>query len=144
VSEFLSQPIRDALILAPAIALQLGVWEGEPSIHTRDPAPDAAPYPLIVCAGDISVGDTDGLTSRRPFIRRDVRIYGKQPDHYRVVEDLGWAIRTLFHRQKWALAIPGYRVVEIECDGPMIAPTSDESIVGRIVSLRLSLKDLAT
>jgi len=135
-------PIRTALIAAPAVASRLGVWDGDPSVHTRD-APEDAPYPMIICSEDIAVGDMDGLTSRRPIVVRDIRIYGVKPDHERVVDELGWIVRDLFHRERFAISVEGHQVIDIVCAGPIPAPVTDVQNIGRLVTLSLWLKKLA-
>lgn len=137
-------PLRTALIDSDPIATRLEQYEGEPAVFTRRPVPDGATYPLIVVSPDIAISDEDGLKSRRPVVLRDLVAYGEQPDQYRVVEELGYLIRALFHRQKFSVIVPGYRVVDIVARGPQIAPTDDERHLARIVALRIRLQDLAT
>lgn len=140
----LGAALRTALMDETAISGLLGLWEGEPSIHTRRPAPEGALYPMIQLADDMAVGDIDGLKSRRPVVGRDISIYGEQPGDFRTVADLGWAVRELFHRKPRAISVAGYQVVNITASGPMPAPTSDQKLCGVMVALTITLRDLAT
>lgn len=137
----LGAPLRSAIINAPSISGQLAQWQGEPAVFTRRPVPDKAPYPMVAISPDITVVEQDALVSRRPIVTRDLVLYGRQPDDYRLIEALGWPLRDLFHRNRFAIEPPaGYRVIEIIARGPMPAPTDDAKTVGRLVSLTISLE----
>lgn len=140
----LAAPFRTAIIGNTAIAPSLGIYENEPAVFTRRPVPDGAPYPMIVVNPDASIGDMDGLKVRLPIVTRDIIVYGLQPDDYRVVEDIGYALRDQFHRQKWALVVPGFSVIDIVITGPYPAPTDNENEVARMISARVRLEDLST
>lgn len=141
----LGPPIRTALIGAEPIASDLSEWQGEPAVFTRRPVPPNAADPMIIVNPDSAVTDEDGLTSERPVVVRDIAIYGKKgppgdpSDQTRIVERLGFRVRRLFHRQKFALVVPGYSVIDIVAAGPIPAPVDDEATVGRIVSLTVRL-----
>jgi len=141
----LAGPLRTAILSNAEVTALLGVWEGEPAIFTRRPVPTDAPYPLIAIGPDISIGNMDGLTMRLPMPRRDILVYGQQPDDYRTVEALGYLLRAQFHRQRFSVDLsPAYSVIDIVCTGPMEAPVSDDSLVGRALLLQLRLKEVAT
>lgn len=134
--------IRAALIGNTAIAAMLATWEGEPSVHTRRPLPSTADsYPLIAISPDVSFTDTDFLNGDLSTVIRDIAIYGKQPDDYREVEDLGYMVRKLFHRNKDALFNESYHVVSLVVSGPSVAPTDDANIVGRMVTLTIRIQE---
>lgn len=139
----LAGPIREALMGSGPIVALLGAWQSEASIHTRRPVPDGAGYPMSIVNPDVSIGDMDGLTSRRPLVTRDVAFYGQQPDQYRAVESLGYLARELFHRKRFALVVPNFHVIQIVATGPFVAPTDDDKTVGRMVSLAIQLEALA-
>jgi hypothetical protein len=140
----LAAPIRSALIGFSAIADKLALYKGEPGVFTRRPTPDGATYPLILVGPDIALTDEDSLKTRRPIVVRDVTVFGEQPDQYREVEALGYLVRGLFHRQRYSVAVPNFKVVEIVAMGPRIAPADDDDHLARLVSLRFRLEDLAT
>lgn len=132
-------PLYAAVLHDSAISGALGSYNGAPSIHTRRPVPDDAGYPQIVIGPMISRGNVDGISTNRPRLTIDVLIYGTQPDQYRTVEDLGDRVFRLLHKQKRAIDVTGYSVTQILATGPAPAPTDDEKIVGRRVSLTIDL-----
>lgn len=140
----LAGPLRDAIMGCEPITVDLGAHMGEPAIFTRRPVPamaaELASYPLILINPESAVGDEDGLTSDRPFVIRDIAVYGQQPTHYRKVEAIGYRLRALFHRQKFALVPDGYSVIDIRVSGPIAAPVDDAATVGRMVSLTIRLR----
>ena len=132
--------ILDALTGADSIALELQEWNGVPSIHTKRPAPKDAKYPFIIINAEVAIGDADGLKSARPIVRADVTVYGRKPRDHRTVQKLGFRIRELFHREKWAITPDGYDVIDIECQGPVPGPTDDDTTVARVVGLIIRLR----
>jgi hypothetical protein len=137
----LAEPIRTALLEASGIANALPTYANAKTVFTRRPVPDNAPYPIIMVSSDVSVVDQDGVNDERPVIVRDIAVYGRNetPAHYRAVETLGYAIRTLFHRQRHALSVAGWNVIDIIASGPRAAPTDDLDTVGRLVELTVRL-----
>lgn len=141
----LGPALREALIAATAISANLAVFNEEPAVFTRRPVPDEAGMPLIICNDPAALGEADGLTSDRPVWMGDVAIYGhkaaagSEEDQTRIVQILGNRVRTLFHRQKWALQVGGFHVIDIRASGPVPAPVDDDKTVGRIVSLIVRL-----
>lgn len=147
----LAAPLREALLGMPDITDRLGTYVAEPSIFTRRPVPSGATYPAIVIPPDVFIGDEDGLTSSRPVISRDIAVYAQltrqmddqQIDGYREVETLGYALRDAFHRRKDVLVVEGFHVIDIVAIGPIVAPASDERMIGRVVSLTIRLCKLS-
>jgi hypothetical protein len=138
----LSEPIREAVLGDPDITSYLGTYAGEPSVHTRRPVPSEATYPAVVISPDVSLTDFDALNGSRPIAVRDVAVYGQQPGSYRRVEELGYTIRELFHRRKENVVVDGYHVVDLVASGPIVAPTDDEKLVGRVVTLTFRLQKI--
>lgn len=136
----LAPSIRTALLAEPTITGLITEYLGEPAVLTRRPVPDGVVFPFIVVSEDISIVDADGLRSDRPVVVRDVLIYGHQPDDYRAIEQLGYSVRELFHREKASIVSTDYDVVEIIATGPTAAPTSDDEIIGRVVTLTIQLR----
>lgn len=135
----LSPAIYAALTGNSGIASALAQYEGAAAIFTRRPVPSDAPFPMIICAGDVVYGDEDFLDAKMPMIVRDIAIYGQQPADYRTVENLGRMVRDLFHRNRSSLSVAGWSVVDIRCTGPIQAPTDDDQTCGRLVSLTIRL-----
>lgn len=132
--------LRDALCAAGTISPSLGQWKGEPSVHTKRPTPPDAEYPLIVINPPAAISDEDFLNSDHPIVIRDIAVYGRQPTQLRVVDEIGFAVRALFHRQKWAITPEGYDVIGIVASGPIPGPTDDDETVARIVGLTIKLR----
>lgn len=137
----LGPSIRTAILGNPTITSKLATWQGAPSIHTRRPVPPDAPYPMIAISPDITYGDQDFLNSPLSVIMRDVIVYGHQPDDYRVVEEIAYSLREMFHRKEWALGNTAFHVVSINAQGPSIAPTEQiTSLLGRVVTLTVRIQ----
>lgn len=142
----LGPAIREALLTDAFVATNLSTYDNEPAIFTRRPVPSAAVYPLIICNDPTAITDEDGLRSDRPvWGPGDIAIYGHKAkpgtpeDQTRLVQQIGLRMRRLFHRQKWALQVGGFHVIDIRASGPVPAPVDDDKTVGRIVSLIVRL-----
>ena len=115
MSADLAAPLRSALVGATSVTVLLPAYSGSYPIFTRRPAPADAPYPMILVSPDISVVDQDGVADQRPIVERDIAIYGENDtaQKYRDVEALAYAVRALFHRQRAAITVSGWGVVQI-------------------------------
>lgn len=141
----LKAPIRAAIVANAGITASLATYLGAPAVFTKRPVPEDAGYPCIVIESD-PIRDEDGLTSLRPVVLADVVVYGTndpQGSEYRAVENIGYALRTLFHRQRWSLTVSGATVIDVTVAGPFQAPTDDEKKVARGVTLQVRLKETA-
>ena len=133
--------IRTAIIDEASISGLLSEWQGEPAVFTRRPTPPDATGIMVVISEDIAVNDFDGVDSDRPMLIRDVLVYGDNPDQYREVEVVAYAIRQLFHRNKASITNDEYYIIDVVASGPSSAPTSDDEIIGRVVSLTVKLRN---
>lgn len=141
----LKAAVRTAILANAEIRDELATYGSSKAVFTRRPIPDDAPYPCIVIS-DMVIDDGDGLVSRRPTIDVDVCVYGKndpQGAEYRTTETIGYALRNLFHRQRWSITQAGAHVSDVTCRGPLPAPTDDEKTVGRVVTLQVRLVEEA-
>lgn len=132
--------IRTALLNDATISGLLSDWNGEAAIFTRRPPPTDAVAPFIIVSPDIAINDEDGLTSDRPVIVRDITVYGDQPDQYRTIEQIGYAIRALFHHDRTSLTHDDYRIVNVVATGPNPAPVDDENTIARMVQLTIQAR----
>ncbi len=132
--------IRSALLGLASVQNALAQWEGSPTVFTRRPVPGDALYPMILVQM-VSGTDVDGLTARRPVQTYDVIVYGRQKEDLRAVEEVSFSVRNFFQRNRFAIALDDCSVVLITCSGPRIAPSSDESLVARMVTLTITLKE---
>lgn len=144
----LATPLRDAVMGLTDITDLLGTYAGEPSIFTRRPVPGEGTYPMVVISPDIALTDQDALINFRPVIMRDLAIYGQtiretselgQQDDYRSIETIGYALREAFHRHREMVSVPDYNVIDIIASGPIPAPTGDDRLLGRVVTLTIRL-----
>jgi hypothetical protein len=144
VSFDLSSNLRAAIVANSGITALLDAYHGSFPVFTRRPIPDDAEYPVIVISPDITHGNEDGVNDSRPVIVRDIAVYGSNetPETYRVVEELGYRLRDLFHRQPGAITVVGATVVQITTTGPVPGPTDDEKVVARVVPVTVRLAHL--
>ena len=144
----LAVPLRNAILGLPTVTDLLGTYVNEPSVQTRRPAPGEATFPMILISPDVFVADQDALSTFRPVVGRDIGVYGRtvqegefgHQDDYRAIEEIGYALREAFHRQREILYVEDYNVIDIVAAGPYPAPTGDDRLIGRVVSLRIRLQ----
>lgn len=133
----------DALEGSATIAADLPAYNSAKAVHTRRPAPADTPKPYALVGPYVTVDDRlDTLNKGRFDIVLDISFYGDQSDstEYRKVERLARNTFGLFHRQPSALTVSGYQVVQIICSGPTPAPADDDAIVGRLVTLTVTVQ----
>lgn len=137
----LAEPIRTALLGETIITTLLQTYQSSKPIFTRRPVPDTAPMPLIIVSPDVNIFDEDGVHDQRPVIRRDVSVYGKndKAENYRTVEVIAYAVRDLFHRNREAIVVPDWDVIDVRAAGPRPAPVDEDQTVGRLVELTVRL-----
>lgn len=138
----LNSPLLEGLLTALAadstLTALLGQYQGEPSIHTRRPAPAEAEYPMVMVTA-VTRSDEDGINDYRPAVVVDCSVYGDQPKDFRAVEAAADRLYSLFHRQPRALTVTGWHVTQITCAGPTAAPVDDDAKAGRRVTLTVAL-----
>lgn len=135
----LSSSFYTAIIGFSDVTALLGEYLGSPSVHTRTPVPVGAEYPMVLVRGPISITNQDFLSSQLPIIVTDIIAYGEQDKDFRDVETIAYLLQQHFHRQRTAITVSGYNVMDLEVDGPSIAPTDDLDHVGRLISVTTSL-----
>jgi len=123
----------------PEVMGALGPWGDDKSLHTRRPVPDEAGYPQIIIGPQVSRTDSDGIRDWRPLVAIDLAVYGEQPKHYRLVDDLAEFLYGAFHRQRTSASFENYDTTNIQCSGPIPAPDDDDEHVGRVVTLNMEL-----
>jgi len=144
VSVDVAPAIRTAVIANSTITDIISTYKGAASVHTRVPVPTGVTLPYVVIGPDVAISDYDGLISDRPRVIRDVFVYGaagsSRQDDYRDVETVAYELRDMFHRDKTSLTVTGYDVVDVQVNGPTPAPSSDDEIIGRVVTLTIRLR----
>jgi hypothetical protein len=140
----LAEPIRTAIINNVGITALLGTFLGAPAVFTRRPVPgEDVPFPMIVVSTFISTLNEDGLFDFRPIPNRDVTVFTRNdtPEHYRLADQIAYLVRALFHRRWRSLTVTGWKVVGIECTGP-VSTTQEDQTDGRVVTLAIKLAQL--
>ena len=132
-------PLRSTIVSMTAITSKLGTYNGSPSVHTRRPVPEDAGYPMIVIGPIAARGDEDGVNDSRPVVVVDLNTYGEQTEQYREVEEVADLLYQLLHRQRAAITVDNFSVIDLRCSGPVPAPVDDVSRVGRRVTLTARL-----
>ncbi|RWB66574.1 hypothetical protein [Mesorhizobium sp.] len=131
--------LRAAIIANTGIASLHGLFNDEPSVHTRRPIPADAMAPSTVIGPIAALIDGDGISDYRPTVSIDISTYGQQSKDLRTVDTIAEGIRRMFHRQPTALTVTSYKVVMIRARGPVPAPVDDDTDVGRRVTLTIDL-----
>lgn len=136
----LAQPLRAAIVANSGITALLATYAGSPAVFTNIPVPEGISYPIITISGDLIVPNDDGLNDWRPIPQRLISVFALNdtPEHYRLADTIAYLLRDLFHRQRQAITVSGWHVIEIEVDGPSPVPSEDQT-VGRGLTLDLRL-----
>lgn len=116
--------------------------DGTPAIF-NDRAPDDfifADKAAVVIAAPASDRDASTFTETIREITQDVRIYATDTGSTAEIDALGRLIRDLFHLHPSDLNVDGGKCTIATATGPVAAPTTDPSLVGRRVTLRLELQ----
>lgn len=135
----LSQAFYDRLRGDGTLTAMLATYEGAPAVFTTDPAPPDAVLPYIVTAGEFAIEPFDTKTLEGRTVYRDIRCYAAEDGSATLIEDIAERVRALFHR--YALPVAGFSTVLCNVSGPTVAPDDDETVTGRLVSVRLVLQE---
>ena len=120
----------------------LDLFSGSPAIF-NDRAPDDFVFSdkaaLVIAAPS---ADTDASTFSETIrdITQDVRLYARDTGSTADIDALGRVVRDLFHLQASQIEVEGGSCNLATATGPVAAPTTDPSLVGRRIQLRLQLK----
>jgi len=126
-----------------AITDALDVRNGEPAIF-NDRAPDdfvfGSEAAIVIGAPD---SDLDGstFTERVRVIGQAIRIYGRDDGSSADIDALARDVRDAFDNQQDSLTVTGGKCIASTATGPTGAPTTDPSLIGRRVTLRLELQE---
>lgn len=132
----LTQPFYDRLSSDSELTADLSLYAGAPAIFTDEDVPEDAGLPYVYTHGQVSDVAWDTKNSTGRVITRDVAVYAKRGNTAQL-EQMAERIRALFHRH--ALAIDGGETIAAQASGPIAAPT-DETIVGRVVTVKLKIE----
>jgi len=137
----LSIPIRSLILATPAIANLIPPYQNSKAVFTRRPAPADATGLMVFVSPMIGGGiDSDFLKSQKREVFHDIVCYGPNDTaaNYRKVQEVGFALAQTFHRlNPLKLDMPeGWHLVRAKSFGPMPAPTDDQKIIGRMISVQ--------
>lgn len=139
--------LRAAIIGDAFITSRLSTWQGAPAVFTRLPIPEDAEFPCVVLPFNSVTTDQDALREKRTVIVRDIMVYGDvaapgtPEDHTRIVDEVAYRLRELFHRNRDALGNVSFHVIDIVVNSLSPAPVDNEETVGRRVTLTLRIED---
>lgn len=134
--------IFDRLSGDTGISFDVANYDGIPAIF-NDRAPDDFQFsdgPAVVIAAPSSDTDASTLTETIRAITQEVRVYGKDNGSTATIDILARYIRDLFHLKASALSVQGGKVTIATATGPVAAPTTDPSLVGRRIVINLELQ----
>jgi len=124
------------------IIAALDTIDGAPAIFS-DRAPDDFVFSekaAVVIAAPSADIDLSTFSETIRGITQDVRFYARDAGSTADIEALGRAIRDLFHLQASEIEVEDGTCSLATATGPVAAPTTDPSLVGRRVQLQLQLR----
>lgn len=131
------------LTAVPAIVAALDTWNGLPAIF-NDRAPDEFVFSekaALIIGAPTTDDDASTLTETVRLIVQPIRIYAKDEGSSDELDRLGRHVRDAFHLQAASLVVDGGKATTATATGPVEAPTTDPSLIGRRVSVRLELQE---
>ena len=128
---------------AAETSFELAIYDGLPAIFD-DMAPDDFVFGddiAIIIAAPTSHEPDPTLSEQAWVVVRDVRLYCRHTGSNARLDALAEHIRGLFHLQPEALFVDGGRCSIATATGPVASPTTDPALVGRRITLRLTLQE---
>lgn len=140
-----TKAIRDRIIDDTSITDELDVYNGEPAVFD-DQAPDdylaLQDKACIVIPAPTAHENASTLTETIWAAARDLRVYAKRSGSVAALDVLAEAVRDLFHLRPGEIVVDGGVCTIATASGPLGAPTTDPSIVGRRIPLRLEIQEV--
>lgn len=125
------------------VAASLATHNGAPAIFSErapDDFLDTSPTkPFLIIAVPTRDEPMETFTETGRLILQDVRGYQRDTGSGADLDTLMRAVRDLFHNRPSDLAVTGGKCDVCRVNGPMQSPTTDASLIGRRVSIRLDL-----
>lgn len=125
------------------ISASLATYEGAPAIFSERAPDDFLEHPPIKPFLIIAVPTSDvameTFTETGRLILQDVRGYQRNTGSSSDLDTVMRAVRDLFHNRPSDLVVTGGKCDVCRVNGPMQSPTTDPSLIGRRVSIRLDL-----
>lgn len=138
----LSEPLRTAIVGNAGIAALVSNYLGSEAVFTRMPVPADAGYPQVVISPDILVGNEDGIRDYRPVITKQVVVWAANdtPANARLANTIALLIRTLLHRNHSAITVSGWKLIDIQVQGPeQIFSDEQRQTEGRLLFVQVRL-----
>lgn len=125
------------------VSASLATYNGAPAIFSER-APDdfleATPAkPFLIIAVPTSDVAMETFTETGRLIMQDVRGYQRDIGSGAELDTVMRAVRDLFHNRPGELTVTGGKCDVCRVNGPVQSPTTDPSLIGRRVSIRLDL-----
>lgn len=125
------------------VSASLATYDGAPAIFSErspDDFLDTSPTkPFLIIAVPTRDEPMETFTETGRLILQDVRGYQKDTGSSADLDALMRAVRDLFHNRPGELTVTGGKCDVCRVNGPMQSPTTDPSLIGRRVSIRLDL-----
>lgn len=135
--------IREFIISDIDLTANLSSYKNSKSVFTRRPIPEDIEYPIILINPPVTQSETDFLNIFRREVVYDIIVYGKNDtsENYRKVEETAFLLANKFARlNKNSFNMPsGSMLVQAIGIGPLIAPTDDENMTARAVSVTFTI-----
>ena len=126
-----------------AVSALLATHSGAPAIFSErapDDFLDTSPTkPVLLNAVPTREEPMETFTETGRLILQDVRGYQRDTGSGADLDTLMRAVRDLFHNRPSELTVTGGKCDVCRVNGPMQSPTTDPSLIGRRVSIRLDL-----
>lgn len=129
-----------ARLLADAdVTGAIATYEGVSAIFAGRAVPVDAVRPYIHIR-PVAASTDDLLVERGRQVMVDIAAYAADGGSIDAIDSLAEGIRNLFHRQSLELA-GGCTVIAVRCDPPVDAPDEPDGVIGRIVTLYITLRE---
>lgn len=135
-----SRLTSDATLIA-----SLATYNGNPAIF-NEKAPTGFEFkvgvkPCLIIAAPADDQAAETFTENGRAIAQDVRGYAFDTGSSAALDTIMRRVRDLFHNQPGSLTVTGGKATIATVTGPVAAPTSEASVIGRRVTLRLTLQE---
>lgn len=130
------------------VSASLATHNGAPAIFSErapddflDPEPptERPAKPFLIIAVPTRDEPMETFTETGRLILQDVRGYQRDTGSGADLDTLMRAVRDLFHNRHDELTVTGGKCDVCRVNGPMQSPTTDPSLIGRRVTIRLDL-----
>lgn len=133
----ITKALYDVLVADVDLAGRLATYNGEPAIFTIDPIPQNATFPAVIISGSDTDDDYGAKNEDARSVVRTIRTYADADvGTTSVVDDIAERLRSLLHRQPFAVA--GGVVYLVDVQGPLSAPSTAD-LHGRRVVVRFAV-----